>query len=248
MISQPILFKGPLVRRTLAGRKTETRRIITRLRGIGRVTEFQPSIAPGYDWFMRDPEMRGHAVTTADLLSRCPYGVPGDWLWVKERWRAAMRPTGMGYRLDSDGAFIPIGTTPEAAAAWNLRYRKPGGRPSIYMPREACRLELPIQEVRAERLQDITDEGVIREGVARLLLYELLEMGASMRRIVNSVLALGFQPEPDDKSHEGTAQRFLISAPLRDRFRVIWDLINGHRPGCSWESNPGVWVIRWRER
>ncbi|MBS0424575.1 MAG: hypothetical protein JSR71_09190 [Proteobacteria bacterium] len=81
---RPILFSAPMVRAILDGRKTQTRRIINRVNGIGLITEFQRSDTPGYDWSMCDKRIHWHELTNAELLERCLYGKPGDRLWVRE--------------------------------------------------------------------------------------------------------------------------------------------------------------------
>lgn len=87
MKERPILFSGAMVRAILDGRKTQTRRAVSRLNRMGKVTEFQPSTTPGYDWAWRDRGMRWNEVDDARLRQQfCPYGVPGDRLWVRETW------------------------------------------------------------------------------------------------------------------------------------------------------------------
>lgn len=77
---------------------------------------------------------------------RCPYGAPGDRLWVRETWA----PLTVGYAYRADGV-------------WN---GPPVGRwhPSIHMPRVACRTVLEVVDVRAERLQQISEADAIAEG------------------------------------------------------------------------------------
>lgn len=122
---RPILFSGPMVRAILGNRKTVTRRIV---RNPGRLEGFMLS---------------------GEEPSWCPYGGPGDLLWVRETFRQAYRSAEYHYRADAD--------EPEATGCW---------RPSIFMPRAACRLFLGVVSVRAERLQDITEEDVEAEGLS----------------------------------------------------------------------------------
>ena len=95
-----------------------------------------------------------------DTSVKCPYGVIGDRLWVRETWAQIpeMRPSGYftdpkwigrnyWYRADGD--------KPTWGGNW---------RPSIFMRREACRIILEITDIRAERLQEMTEEDAIREG------------------------------------------------------------------------------------
>lgn len=137
MKEKSIRFYAPEVRATLAGTKTQTRRA---LRG------FLPPSTPEYDsesgrleWFDGDDVVVG---------MRCPYGQPGDRLWVRETW-AQFGQVAI-YRGTSD-------------------YRPPGAgmwRPSIHMPRWASRITLEITGVRVERLQDISTDDAYNEGTA----------------------------------------------------------------------------------
>lgn len=129
MKERPILFSAPMVRAILAGTKTQTRRAAKPRRN--------PSLLDGSwsDGYVLDPGNREW------LMRDCPYGEPGDRLWVKETFRDA-RDFGAGrvlYRASGD-----------TACGW---------KPSIFMPRELSRLTLDVADVRLERLQDISDRG-----------------------------------------------------------------------------------------
>lgn len=141
MRERPILFNGDMVRAILDGRKTVTRRTMKpqpvlngnfwELGGAGwsdRISSFTP--VPGHS-----------------LAERCPFGKPGDRLWVREAW--APGATRTMYRAGCNPSYLP-----------------PGGRwkPSIHMPRWASRILLEVTAVRVERLHDITDEQCIAEG------------------------------------------------------------------------------------
>jgi len=84
MADRPILMSGPMVRALLDGRKTQTRRVITRLLRFGKITEFGPSDTRGYDWHFRDKRMLWNDLRHQELLPYCPYGQPGDRLWPSE--------------------------------------------------------------------------------------------------------------------------------------------------------------------
>jgi hypothetical protein len=94
----------------------------------------------------------------------CPYGVPGDRLWVRECWSCLdshSRPgSRIAFRADTaDGERVRVD------APW---------RPSIHMPRWASRLTLEVTGVRVERLQDISEEDALAEGMERHLWEETM--------------------------------------------------------------------------
>lgn len=138
MKARPILFSAPMIRALLAGSKTQTRRI-AKPRGSSR-----PSLLDGQwsDSYVLHPENREW------LMSDCPYGQPGDLLWVRETC--------------GTGGYFPL---PWAYRADGNEY--PGERwtPAIHMPRRASRLTLRITEVRVQRLQDISEDDAQAEGV-----------------------------------------------------------------------------------
>ena len=149
---RPILFNGEMVRAILEGRKTVTRRVV------------KPQ--PDFKGSMVDPNTP-FVTLGAGLHARigCPYGDPGDRLWVREAWAAdaqvdaiAPRDLSRGEPLlyPADGAVRQAGCSMIA----------PGkGRPSIHMPRWASRIQLEITGVRVERLQAITEAQAEAEGV-----------------------------------------------------------------------------------
>lgn len=129
---RPILFSGPMVTAILRGEKTQTRRVVK-----GQALEW---LAPD----MFTPE---YVANPENGL--CPYGRPGDRLWVRESYRV-MRPHGVDeVQYKADWRPLP----------------HDGWKPSIHMPRWASRLTLEIVSVRVERLQDISNQDAEAEGV-----------------------------------------------------------------------------------
>lgn len=141
MRERPILFSGPMVRAILAGRKTQTRRVITP----------QPSAGVRQSVFVLSGIEDGHG---REL--RCPYGMPGDVLWVKETWGVASCYNGMPPRDIHPGAKVAYAASGGTAGVLL--------RPSIYMPRWASRISLRIIEVRVQRVQVISARDVGAEG------------------------------------------------------------------------------------
>lgn len=163
MTTRPILFSAPMVRANLrpVDPKTQTRRGINKILGIGKVTEFGRSDTPGYDWTFRGRQMRWNDLTHAELLARCPYGQPGDRLWVRETW--AVPSSGPSSELGPDDA----DEVAYAASSYHGDLSNPAirWRPSIHMPRWASRLTLKVTDVRVQRLQEISEEDAKAEGV-----------------------------------------------------------------------------------
>lgn len=150
MKERPILFSAPMVRAILGGRKTQTRRIVN-----ARVAPWLLDPAHGWDdAYVLDP---GN-----ELLARCPYGAPGGRLWVRETWA---RLTGNGHRIvyRADGDDPRLGWDDDPST----RRPRMTWTPSIHMPRWASRITLEVTDVRVERLQAITEEDAVAEGVAR---------------------------------------------------------------------------------
>lgn len=157
MKERPILFQGEMVRAILAGRKTQTRRLIRD--GLAVTDVCGGGVEPAV-WWPRDAVGRDAA---------SPYGVPGDRLWVKETFYCdhCEYPTGprremvemLEYRATHDCSAWEAGCPcrdDNGRSSW---------RPSIFMPRWASRLTLDVTEVRVERLQDITEADARAEGV-----------------------------------------------------------------------------------
>lgn len=130
---RPILFSQPMVRAILEGRKSMTRRALNRNKQYGPFAFDDPRVA-----------------------RYCPYGQPGDRLYVKEALVWFMRTDGTcGMKYKADGQVVP------ASEAWPWQKSVLHG---MWMPRWAARLFLEITDIRVERLQDISEEDAQREG------------------------------------------------------------------------------------
>jgi hypothetical protein len=141
-----ILFSAPMVRAILAGTKTQTRRVVKPQAHVIRSAE--PDASQLWEAFDEHGKLTVHSI-------ECPYGMPGDKLWVKETFSAcrngAKHPDCIDYRADQK--FTP-GHDDE-----------PTWKPSIYMPRSLSRITLEVVDVRVERLQSISASDACAEGV-----------------------------------------------------------------------------------
>ena len=174
MKERPILFSGPMVRAILEGRKTQTRRIA---KGISIITGDDRSGA------------------TDD---RCPYGVPGDLLWVREAW-------------STDPCYDHIMPS-RLRTEWPVYYDSGPGlvitlgfhrvRPSIHMPRWASRLTLNVTGVKVERLNEISEQDARAEGVPQ-------------------------DTYPCDHSRRTCDEVGCLGPTYRSSFAALWDELHG---------------------
>ncbi|MGC3841928.1 hypothetical protein [Pseudomonas aeruginosa] len=185
MKERPILFSRPMVRAILEGRKTVTRRVM------------KPQ--PDFLGSMVDPNTPFKTLD-AGLHARitCPYGEPGDRLWVREAWAADAQVDAIAPRDLSQGEPIWYPADFSVRQTGCSMISKGRGRPSIHMPRWASRILLEITAVRIERLQDISEKQALAEGV------ELEGEGVCWAGAA------------------GTAS----DSPV-ESFRLLWELING---------------------
>lgn len=160
MKERPILMSGPMVCAALDGTKTQTRRVCTLAcdRGIWADAAYPARDGmPVFWWNIVGGPITGRDTFTQQVYAtgaRCPWGIPGDRLWVREAWRHYVREDRTVYRADGEEDVSPLLT-------W---------RPSIHMPRVFSRLSLELTNVRVERLQDITDDDALAEGFQRGML------------------------------------------------------------------------------
>ena len=210
---KPILFSTNMVKAILEGKKTETRRIIKPVKL--RTGTLLPMIS-------------------TDLIEtgyiKPPYK-PGDILWVRETF---MPYIGMYiYRathLRPKTIFTFQGEKIEFKYPW---------KPLIFMPKKACRLFLEVISSHAERLQDITEEAALSEGIER----SSWEYSCKPYRNYNEPrMSLG---------KDCSCARGSFTTP-RASFATLWNSINRKpkkgKPDISWKSNPFVWVIKFEIR
>lgn len=143
----PILFSTPMVQAIKDGRKKMTRRIV----------KPQPTKQEAVEIFCKEGpgSVNASDLTQADieideLFDKCPYGQPGDILWVRETFQFSLNPNEFVYKSDTDN---PIYLDKN----WKWK-------PNIYMPKTVCRIFLKVKSVRVERLQDISEQDAIAEG------------------------------------------------------------------------------------
>ena len=214
MKERPILFTGPMVHAILDGSKTQTRRIAKEFAGRDNLDAI----------LRRFPNQNG-----------CPYGQPGDRLWVRESWGVVSND------WDANGNLTDWTPDRPATAITEMRFGQgyysghaiyaadgsyewagddDGGgeprsawHPSIHMPRAASRILLEIVSVRVERLQDIGEADARAEGVTI-----------------------------EDQHMRGYCAGEFLPPSIR-AYRDLWESING---AGSWGANPWVWVVEFK--
>jgi hypothetical protein len=160
---RPILFSATMVRAILDGRKTQTRRIIK----LPKNCHWYHAAHPSNDGHFLKEGKEGY--WHVEELP-CPYGKPGDRLWVRESWGVSSSYDGVPPRNIS-GAAVRY---PADGTYSGIKFR-----PSIHMPRWASRITLEITAVRNERLQDISEQDAKAEGApSELHMLDSVRLGA----------------------------------------------------------------------
>lgn len=217
MRERSIAFDEPKVRAVLSGMKTQDRQLLE-----PQPTHFSAAGVP------RHVVPGGGPVT----VIRCPFGQPGDRLWVRETWRHTASDLDEARRITED---ICSGTAVDYRATYiddcmrELGFSREDAeladqfeewRPLMTMPRWASRIALEITAVRAEQLQDISEADAKAEGITPREVRQFWLYGA------------------DDKVRAEAYRQAAV-----DPYREAWESIHG--PG-SWAANPWVWVIEFK--
>ncbi len=226
MADRPILFSAPMIQALLAGRKTQTRRVIA-FPGVEKVIDFVRVAVdeigrPVYEMKGRDGS---HLTRPAGKglveYQFWPNFAVGDRLWVREAWSH----TGQGVFEIAQARLVGRGGVIYAA---DKNPRAPHAQfwPSIHMPREFSRLTLIVTDMRVERLQDISWADALAEGV---------EMESADPP---------FYYVPGIHPHSLTAVGVeeLGGRHAERSFAKLWDLINAKR-GFGWAANPWVCAV-----
>lgn len=213
----PLLVKTNLIKPIQFETKTVTRR----LRGLEYVNQ-NPSL-----WKGKLCRHSDHAyVEFSTILGiaypvyiKCPYGIVGDIIWVRESW--AMVRGEYEYKADKPDAKYPGGF-----ADWlHSKQVDDKWKPSIHMPRVACRIRLKITDIEINRLQDISEKDCILEGIQPLSM-------SRMQLNMHGQLYLDYTKK---------ATMFNEGVKPRESFKSLINSIDG---AWTWKKNPWVWVIR----
>lgn len=213
MKEHPILFNCDMVRAILRGQKTQTRRPIMP----------QPVIHPDApkpfgEWTHKGQKIQWGpgAFPTLHFARHCPFGQPGDLLWVRETFaRHPQDADSIFYRADdswyrtSDAVWANL-DGPDIPVKWT---------PSIHMPRALSRITLEITDINVDRVQDIAEKDAWAEGM------EALDGSFNEATLC------------------ATAKRYhLCVEDSRCIYAHLWDSLYAKR-GLGWNANPWVWVV-----
>lgn len=160
MSDRPIIFSAPMIRALLAGRKTQTRRLLKPQPLAGQSAHLYPTAK--VDWQLRN---KMGCVISSERLRYAP----GDRLWVREAWCPNALTCGQTVHYRADGYHVVVDDGDEFAVINKDGTERSPWRPSIHMPRWASRLTLTVTDVRVQRLQEISEEDAMAEGVEPVL-------------------------------------------------------------------------------
>lgn len=271
---KPILFSGSMVLAVQALNKTQTRRTT----GLKKINENPDNYS--FEGFTFEKGILYaiflHRYTGYSALIRCPYGKPRGNLWIRETFAVAKfhedyelgvvdeieEYTGRLPKEKPDG-FNTIYASDHYAASTNPKFK--GGscdtpeergykwRPSIHIPRWASRTNLDFGDVRVERLNDISEDDAIAEGVLPNCLNAVFENGVwsvpenngcpnQQTTGCDTCLEEGHFVEwmkyPLSDDHEAPA------FGAKESFRSLWESINGQG---SWKKNDWLWVVDFKK-
>jgi len=231
-MTKPILFSSPMVRAILDGRKSMTRRVVKDIPDCfeNLVVESFMHEQPFPGSYCYDSEYPEDGVIKLKDVYQ-----PGDKLWVRETWAKI---------LNDEGCIMDEEPCPGICEGCHIEYKADTGnkhpgewpegeedaphwRPSIFMPGWASRITLEVVNVRVERLQEITEEDVVREGVRDELkndtFYPAVYNFRTLWDSINGKKRYGYKIDPD------TGKRYRYEKPC-----------------YPWDSNPFVWVVEFK--
>lgn len=221
----PILFRPELVRKILDGKKTQTRRPV----------KPQPSVTDGDGAHWRDSKADLWRNESQYVRDCCPFGQVGDVLWVRENFRITEDIDGREVvEYQAGGTRLKVGDSIEHGEH-RCTSIAPRWTPSIHMPRWACRLRLPITEIRAERVQSIGEEDCYAEGIE----IPVSQDGRVLIRLTGKC--------PPCQYHRPISipkgETLTDSEIARCHFASAWETAYTD----SWTRNDLVWVITFKK-
>lgn len=228
---RPILFSAPMVRALVEGRKTQTRRMVTP-QPETRENASRPRV---FGTFTKNGwNLEAESARKLFAEYHCPYGKLGDRLWVREshyrfghwemvpgvktktgRMKWKFVPDSNEFRFDAPEYFRKGRHHKDSATpAWHKRLAR-------FMPRVLSRITLEITEVRVQRLQEISEEDAIAEGIESTTGFAGMAHWRDYRKGIND---------------------FTAYSPI-ESYLTLWESISG---AGSWDLNPWVWPVTFK--
>lgn len=216
-VFRPMIFSTPMVQAILEGRKTQTRRIMKHQPPLGNykfginVTGTRCKENGLFHWIGIDEEMEYKVTDSDQPYFKCQVNI-GDIIWVRETFSTGNiengKHTGFRYKADDE--------------SFNVKWK-----PSLFMPKKACRLFLEITDIRIERLNDISESDAEKEGI------NLVDYNCYENYLVKK-----------DWNYQGNNQRnfHMFQDPIGS-YASLWAKINGQK---SWDDNLFVWVYTFK--
>jgi hypothetical protein len=219
MKERPILFSGAMVRAILSDSKTQTRRVVTKADHGSHVS----AVTQRGQYWQHEFDGGSRNSGLLEVVNiKCPYGEPGDHLYVRETWIQTEDGSYAYKATDAQNSEVQRCFS-ELGLKW---------KPSIFMPRKVSRITLEVASIRVERLQAISEEDAIAEG-----LTALSKDGQTVKYGIPDRDGL---PGNDDDGWQWSQW----CADPRRAYADLWDSINGKT--YPWDSNPWVWVVQFK--
>lgn len=186
---------------------------------------------PSKVWKLQEASGTNGGGTTLSKSYRCPYGRPGDLLWVKETFEVLAyneESKSLSIRYEDDDVMMCNLENREWTkfSKWKKKY---GRKSSLFLFKSCSRIWLQVEWVRVERLQDISEEDAVSEGIENYI------TDTDVLPVYRNYTVTRKELEADHWAH--------CADDSIDSFKSLWMSINGPE---SWENNPWVWVIKFK--
>lgn len=206
---KPILFKTPMVKAILQGEKTHTRREI----------KLPESEFPA-NWIAKFENGKAcfyNSTNDREFSVKCPWQI-GQVLWIKETYNSYNENV---YGLRDKEVYLYKADGDDRNSKW---------KSSLFMPKGACRLKLKVIDIRLQKLNEISEEDAISEGIVKFTKD-------------NTVYKYGIEGW-HWSAHTAKGKDLFMQPSAYEAFKLLWASIKGQN---SWKENPYVWVIEFKK-
>lgn len=224
MRTKAILLNTDMVKAILAGSKTQTRRVVKYKKKISDEKVGFTTFCNTSQFSVRGIHENGE---WGESIFNLPFAV-NDIMWVRETWQSSSflcSDQSLNHSLDN---YDYIYKASENGRAWEQNTPKWKWRPSIFMPKKACRLFLQITRLKVERLQDITEESAKKEGVIASYIKRSRYVNYTWHGI----------------GGDDSFSNYCDCDTAKDSFQSLWYRVYGEK---SWDDNPYVFVYEFHQ-